>query len=106
MNIFTFLFGDPQAQQNAINVQFTAATKRLRAARLAGNKAAEQAALAEMRSLAKKGATLAAGHVNRVNTVTSAASSVSSAAHSFTMSAGKVAIVAALAFVAFQSLKK
>jgi len=60
MNIFSWAFGDPQAQQAATTKLFQAAIIKLKAARASGSKVAERNALSDMRSIAAKGSKQAA----------------------------------------------
>jgi len=107
MNIFSALFGDPMRQQAAVSRSIAIATAKLRAARAAGDKPAELAALAEMRRLAAAGKAKA----GRALKVVAVGSAVGDAAGAVGDAAGRLltsapVLLAGAAIVALLALRK
>jgi len=93
-NIFSAIFGDPMAQQNAITKRFNHSIIALNDAKMTRNKAAQRAALAEMKALAGQGSKEARAALRIANTPTKLAAMAKKAGSDLAKIGGNMAFYA------------
>ncbi len=81
MNVFSWLFGDPQAQQAAFDARHKALMAQLQAARARGDRAAERRIIRLLQQNARAGQRVAQAHLQRVETMQGIGHALSAAAH-------------------------